>query len=520
MRRHYEFFARSTLAVTALAATSSSFADTQLRAEWYNNDCPLGMPASEQEEEGPYKMAITGAVAAVIAPKLVAGGVDLAAKKLQAAGEDRANDKTARTEDYFYLYTRSRKNILQSNCLIIVEADSFDGSSDGWALTDWRQYVTRVGTYQAPRMIFMAAVQTAPEGKLFRLVPTYLEIKDWRERSFWHSDRRDYNIAVTLSGIGQTSHFASLSMSFKGLTNNHRPWTLADNDLMMVEAATDFVPLAPISDEGTKLINSVETAYVNIDRAASILNEYKKWRKEEATRNDGTAPIPMPKLVRDPYRRELDTYCMAVRTANRDLDKTKREMPATCNFRVDEQLEVANAAKKAIEREADWLNWAAVTCWPDKSKRDEALKALAAPDSDGATCSDPKLPKNLPQPHTLVAGLVVVTEVVPGSKAAKFLGDALSSSSADVSKVIVDKIGPLSKEARDARDAADRALDQAITDADYKVEIAEAEYAELPDASPASKITTALMNRQAAWYAANVAYKAAGRNPPYPEGNP
>ena len=112
------------------------------------------------------------------------------------------------------------------------------------------------------------------------------------------------------------------------------------------------------------------------------------------------------------------------------------------------------------------------------------------------------------------------TEVIPGSKAAKFLGDALAASSADVSKVIVDKIGPISQAQRDARDSADRALDQAITDADYKVEIAEAEYAELPDGSLASKVTAARMKRQAAWYAANLAYKAAGRNPPYPDGNP
>ncbi|WCM94078.1 hypothetical protein M5C99_04920 [Acidovorax sp. NCPPB 2350] len=503
------------MALTALAAASSSFADTQLRAEWFNNPCPLGMPASEQE--APVKVAgIVGALAAVIVPKLVAGGVDLAAKKLQAAGEDRASDKTTRTEDYFYAYQRDRKNKLKSNCLIIVEAANFDGTLTGLTPTDWRLNATRVGTYQAPRMIFMAAVQTAPEGKLFRLVPAYLDIKDWRERSFWHSDRRDYNIAVTLSGIGQSSHFASLSMSLKGLSNN-RTWTLAGNDLMMVEAATDFVPLAPISDEGTKFINSVETAYVNKDRAASILDEYQKWRKEDAEKKAGQAPMAMPKLVRDPYRKALEEYCAAVRTANKDLDKTKREMPIACNYPADELLELASAAKKSVEREPDWLNWAALTCWPVQSDRDAAL---AAPDADGATCSAPRLPKSLPQPHTRVAALVVVTEVIPGSKAAKFLGDALSASSADVSRVIVDKIGPLSKEARDARDAAERALDQAITDADYKVDIAESEYAELPDGSPASKVTTALMKRQAAWYAANVAYKAAGRNPPYPEGNP
>lgn len=226
----------------------------------------------QTQAEAPVKfVGLIGAAAAVIVPKLVSGGVDLAAKKLQAAGTDRPNDMSARTDDYFYTYQRKRKNTLKSNCLIVVEAENFDGQLAGLDSTDWRRYATRVGTYQGARMIFMAAVQTAPEGKLFRLVPAYLKFDDWREHSFWNSNRRDYNIAVTLTAIGQTTHFASLSMNFKGLTNN-KTWTLAGNELVMGEATTDYVPLAPISDEGTKFVTSVESAWTAKDRAASILS--------------------------------------------------------------------------------------------------------------------------------------------------------------------------------------------------------------------------------------------------------
>jgi hypothetical protein len=220
----FDFVAKSTFALVAVGTSVSSLANTQLRAEWFNNPCPLGLP--QTKAEAPVKFAgLVGAIAAVIVPKLVSGGVDLAAKKLQAAGADRPNDMSARTDDYFYTYQRTRKNVLKSNCLIVVEAENFSGQVAGLATTDWRRYAPHVGTYQGSRMIFMAAVGIAPEGKLFRLVPAYLEIKDWRERSFWSSDRRDYNIAVTLSAIGQASHFASLSMSFKGLTSN-KTWTL------------------------------------------------------------------------------------------------------------------------------------------------------------------------------------------------------------------------------------------------------------------------------------------------------
>lgn len=515
MRRQFAFFARSTLALVAVTAAASSFAATQLRAEWFNNRCPLGMP--QTEAEAPVKFAgLVGAIAAVIVPKLVSGGVDLAAKKLQAAGSDRPNEMSARTDDYFYTYQRKRKNTLKSNCLIVVEAENFDGQLAGLGATDWRRYATRVGTYQGVRMIFMAAVETAPEGKLFRLVPAYLEIKDWRERSFWNSDRRDYNIAVTLSVIGQTSHFASLSMNFKGLTSN-KTWTLVSNELVMGDATTDYVPLAPISEEGTKFVASVESAWATKDHAASILDEYQKWLEDEAKKKAGTAEMPMPNLYRDAYLSLLDNYCASVRTANKDQEKSKREIPSACNFRLDQKFEAVAAAKKAVERAQDWRDWAAVTCWPDKTDR---ATALSAQDPNGAVCAEPKLPKRLPQSHTRVAGLVVVTEVIPGSKAAKFLGDALAASSADVSKVIVDKLPPLSQQARDAAAATDRTLAQAVVDADYKVEIAENELAELPSDAPASKVTAARMKRQAAWYAANNAYRAVGRNPPYPDGSP
>ena len=515
MRWMIYFITKCALASVAVTAAAPSFAETQLRAEWFNNPCPLGLPKTQAE--APVKFAgLVTAIAAVVVPKLVAGGVDLAAKKLQAAGADRPNAISARTDDYFYTYLRKRKNTLKSNCLIVVEAENFNGQVAGLDATNWRRYATRVGTYQSPRMIFMAAVETAPEGKLFRLVPAYLEIKDWRERSFWNGAQRDYNIAVTLSAIGQPSHFASLSVNFKGLTSN-KTRTIVDDELIMSEATTDYVPLAPLSDEGTKFIASVESAWATKDRAASILDGYQKWLKEEAEMKAGTAPMPVPNLYRAPYLGTLDNYCTLVRAANKDLDKSKREIPAACNFRLNQKSEAVAADKLEVERELDWRNWAAVTCWPDQADRDAAL---GAPDPNGAVCAEPKLPKSLPQSHTRVAGLVVVTEVIPGSKAAKFLGDALAASSADVSKVIVDKLPPLTQQARDAAAAADRTLAQAVIDADYKVEVAENELAELPGDAPASKVTAARMKRQAAWYAANNGYRAVGRNPPYPENNP
>jgi hypothetical protein len=483
-----------------------------VRAEWITGDCPKGLPSVAQE--APQKFSgLLAAVASVIVPKLVSGGIDLAAKSLQAAGSDRPSTLSARTSQDFYNYLRERKNTLWSKCLIVVEADNFNAPPVSAEPHPWRPMAPHVGSYQNPRMIFMVAVDTAQEGKLFRLVPAYLEINDWRERSFWNDDHRDYIFAFTLSVIGQATHFASVNLTLKDVVKRDKPYTLADT--LLNAAATDYVPLPPLSAEGTKYINAVESAWASSDRAASILDEKVKYDAEVADRAAGKLPPPMPDLYVKPYLTDLGNYCDAVRAANRDIDKSKWEMPATCKWNVDRQLDVATKSKKAVERAPIWLRWAEETCWPDPAVR---ARKLGTPNADGYECTPPSTIKKESKTHTRVAGLVTVTEVIPGSKAAKFLGDALAASSADVSKVIVGKIPPLTKEARDAANAADRALDQAVIDADYKVEIAEAELAELGSTAPTSKVTAARMKRQAAWYAANNAYRAAGRNPPYPEG--
>jgi len=499
------------LVFSTAAMHGPAIADPVVRAEWINGDCPKGLPSTVQE--APQKFSgVLAAVTAAIVPKLVSGGVDLAAKSIQAAGADRPSILSARTSQDFYNYLRERKNTLRSRCLVIVEAENFNATPVAAEPHTWRPAAPHVGSYQNARMIFMAAVDTAPEGKLFRLVPAYFEIKDWRERSFWNNDRRDYTFAVTLSVIGQTTNFASVSMTLKGVEKKDKAYILADT--LMNEAATDFVPLAPLSAEGTKYINSVELAWATKDRAASVLDEKVKYDTEVADRAAGRLPLPIPDLYVNPYLAELGNYCDAVRAANRDIDKSKWEIPAICNWKVDRQLDVATKSKKEAERSPVWLRWAEEVCWPDPVVR---TKNLAVPNVDGYECTPPTTIKKESKTHTRVAGFVTVTEVRQGSKAAKFLGDALAVSSADVSKVIVGKVPPLTQEARDAANTADRALDQAIIDADYKVQIAEAELAELDSAAPASKVTAARMKRQAAWFAANNAYRAAGRNPPYPE---
>ncbi|MDB5884653.1 MAG: hypothetical protein JWR74_824 [Polaromonas sp.] len=499
------------MALFTAAMHGVAVADPVVRAEWISGDCPKGLPLITQETPQKFAGLLAGVVA-VIVPKLVSGGVDLAAKSLQAAGADRPNALSARTSQDFYNYLRERKITLRSKCLIVVEADSFDATPVAAEPHTWRPLASHVGSYQNPRMIFMAAVDTAPEGKLFRLVPAYFEIMDWRERSFWNNDRRDYTFAVTLSVIGQTTNFASVSMTLKGVEKREKAYGLAD--ALMNEAATDFVPLPPLSAEGTKYVNNVELAWATKDRAASVLDEKVKYDVEALERASGKLPPPIPDLYVNPYLTELDKYCDAVRAANFDIAESKWEVPAICTWKVDQQLEVVTKSKKAVERNAVWLGWAEEVCWPDPAVR---TKNLATPKADGYECTPPTTIKNESKAHTRVAGLITVTEFRPGSKTAKLLGDALAASAADVSKVIASKVPPLSQEARDTANTSDRARDQAVLSADFEVQIAEAELAELDSAALASKVTAARMKRQAAWYAANNAYRAAGRNPPYPE---
>lgn len=510
MRKVFVLAIRTLVVVLVATVFKSSFASTEIRAEWYRGTCPKGLPTDVAE--APQKLApLLAGVVAVIVPKIVSGGVDLAAKRLQAAGEDRPNSMSARTDEYFYSYLRERKNVLHVRCLILVEADNFNGTATPTEPHPWRVNAPRVGSYQNERMIFMAAVETAPEGKLFRLVPAYMEIKDWRESSFFNRAHRDYSIVVSLTAIGAEKSFASVTMEFKDVERN-KIYTAAD--ALLGGATTDYVPLAQLSAEGTKHISNVESAWASKDKAAEILDAKQRFDNQASDRAAGKIPPSMPELYENPYLEKLNGYCSAVRVANQYLEKSKRETPQICNWELDKKLALAGEAKQAVERSVEWLTWAQETCWHDPATRAEEI---AKSHPKGHECSEPGSLANKTKPHTRIATLAVVTEVIPGSKAAKFLGNALSESKADVSKVIVDKLPALTAEARSTEEAAERALRQAVIEADYKVELAENELAELPEDAPASKVTEKRMKRQAAWYAANNAYRAVGRTPPYPE---
>ncbi len=509
MKRNATVILKVIILLVFLTFLPPCHAETEIRIEWINGACPMGLPATEKE--APQKLApLVAAIGAVIIPKLVAGGVDLAAKKLQAAGEDRPNIMSARTDDFFYHHLRERNNFVRARCLIIVEADNFNSTPTASPPHTWRPNTKRVGSFENARMIFMASVDLAPEGKLFRLIPAYLELKNWRESSFWNSDRRDYSFTVTMTAIGAAAHFASASIELKGLANNK---IYTANDSLMYEAKTDFLPLPPISAEGTAYINSVETAWIDKDRAASILDAKMAFDKEAAEKAAGKIPT-LPPLYREPYKGALTKYCTSVATANKNLDKTKQEVPTICNWELDAQLVAVEQARKQVERDADWIKWAQETCFTDPSNRARQIGQVT---EKGYLCEAPTSLKIAEKQHTRVTTLVAISEIIPGSKAAKFWGDALASGASDVSKAIVGALPPLTKESRDAVDAAKNALNQAVVLAEYKVEMAESALAELPKDAPNSQLTEARMNRQEAWFAANNALRAAGQLPRYPE---
>ncbi len=502
--------ALATVTFAMIFSGAARAADTEVRTEWYHDRCPKGLPLSA--EEAPQKFApIFAALVAVIAPKVVEGGIDFAAKRLQAAGEDRPSVKSGRTDGYFYSYLRERKNVLDSRCLIIVEAENFSAPLSASEPHPWRASTKRVGGYQNPKYIFMATVELAPEGKFFRLVPTYFEVTDWRESSVFNREHRNYNFAVTTSALGGDKPIASVSFNFKDIQRGH---TYTATDELLASAVTDFVPLPPLSQEGTKHVNAIETAWAPKDKAASILDTKMAFANRDADIAAGKVASPMPELYRSPYIEKLRDYCSSVRNANRDVEKSKREIPKECNWEVDQRLEQAESAKKSVERSPEWIAWAQRTCWHDPAER---ATEVALPHPDGHKCSTPGSIEDAAKSHTQVATIAAVTEVIPGSKTAKFLGDSLAANAAELSKPIVDHLPPLTKEARNAEDAAERALNQAVVENDYKVQLAEAELAELPENAPQSQITDKRMKRQAAWYAANNAYRAAGRVPPYPE---
>ncbi|VVE55645.1 hypothetical protein PHO31112_05016 [Pandoraea horticolens] len=504
------------VALAVVLTLSNAAGANELRVEWLNSPCPKGLPAQDAEEGAQKFAPIVGAVITVLAPKLIAAGIDLAAKKLQAAGSDRPDLLSARTDAFFYEYLRQRRNALQARCIVAVEAENFNAPLTEEEPHRWRINAPHVGGFINPRMIFMAAVEPAPEGKLFRLVPTYLEIGDWRVHSFFGGSKRDYNFTVSLTAIGAAKPFASTDLAFKGLSD-HTVYVASDP--VLSAQVSDFMPLPEVSTGGAKYVSDVETAWASKDRAASLLDAQYKISNEKKKRAEPGYEAPPgkePSVYNDGrYTAKLDAYCKGVAQSNKPLASAQRTVPAECNWRNQVALEAATSTKADAELRPTSLVWAAKTCWPDPTVRKQQL-AMPAP--KGYICTEPSTLAEAPSKlHTRVATLVVVSEVIPGSKAAKFFGDVLADSKADVSKVITDQLPPMTDQAKDAKDSAQRALQQAVVDADFQVTLAQNRLDELPADSPASKFTELRMKRQAAWYAANNAYRAVGRPPPYPE---
>jgi hypothetical protein len=492
------------LVVIALGcAMAKAQVPNQMRAEWLSQPCPLGLPAPT---EGARHAGVGALLLAAVAPKLIEGGVDMAAKALTAAGQAKEDALDARTNSFYYVSHHEGKNHINARCLVVVEAQTFDADSPPDSHLSWARTSTTLKRFSAPRMVFMAAVRPLPEGKFITLEPAYLELNGTRKSGFFSArGKLDYNFAIAMETPGSTKPFASSNFTFEGLTSSG---VYTSTHPVLQSAKSLPMPMPEVSAPGQAIQSQLAEIWAPRDRAAAILDRYIR-------RND-PRPAVQPSLYmpRSNTFEARQAYCQALSAANEKRPRSAFLSDPICDFAVAEARATLANALSDMELSQPLVSWAYEICYPDVNARNIRIES---PPVEGHSCQVPEQATKLHGlTYTYFTTHVVSSEVRPGSKFAKFLGEALSASKADVSRAFASKIPALTDAQKIAEEEGDRSARRAVLEADLAVEAAEATLAATPD-SPVATKTQAKLALLKAKFTANDAYRKSGRVPPYPE---
>jgi hypothetical protein len=460
----------------------------ETRVAW-SSTCFQDQPGTEA------RAAFLGPIAVALAPKLIEGAVDAAALALKKAGE-RAElaQSSGRAISRPYMVTAdSDLQISDEHRCLIVSRGRFPApvASEEGTLQSLVDVQERVFTFEA-------TVQHLSGEPYFQLAPYRLRVGTFEGTSLWSPNKRELSVAISMTVPGSSSPFASTVFTFEDIQRN-TDWNPSNQAAM--RKTSPLLALPPLPESGKKA-QAKQEAFI----APYVLAESTLIAKT-TTSPPQVAQPPNPLAANDVVAK-TDDLCAKVRSYNKDFPKSPISDPKCGREITLVKAELDKALLNAQSPDA-LESWARGVC-PKATGTGESLKCQAS--------YVPPVKPNARFGHMVVD--VSVVEARQGNKFAAFLGNAIGSAKADLTKAIAQQVIPEQKKAvQETKDAADRSAYREVILADLAVTQSEQELVELQaSGSPsASGLTTARALVIKAKIAANDAYRTAGLPLPYPE---
>ena len=454
----------------------------QTRVAWLSA-CP-------HQADDKSKFGFLGLIAGAVAPKLIEGAVDSAAAALKAAGQAKTSASTASNLSNFYGVTQEGDLKVLNPCLVVVRgkfSSSGASSTPAWADNDQLRGLSSV------QFMLEAKVYTLRSNKYFQLVPQYLEVTGFEDRSLTDSKDRDYTVAIAMSVPGGAQPFGSAELTFKdiavGVIRNPNDWRL--------RGATSMpITFPPESADVTKAKTKREAQLAPYLIAIDILSP-----------EDAPSPAAAPSLYAPATAASAaDALCKAVNDFNHPLPKQFQVSDDRCAYKLDAKKSVLDAELTKANRSPARQDWAANICKTPLKDADGKIVGCKE------LSDDPKLDT---AKFTYFTTQLTLSETREGSKFAAFLGTALGAAKDDVTAILKDKLVPKTQAQKDT-EADDRA---AVLLADLQVTKAEEELAATLLVEPAklADITAARITLLKAKIECNKAYRKANLPSKYPE---
>lgn len=465
----------------------------QTRVAWLAT-CPSD-PAPVLASEN-NRSALIGLLVAAVAPKLIDGAVDSAAGALKAAGQSKTFASTAKSATDFYGISQNADLAVAVSCLVVVRG-AFDDTKP--SPFQWATNSDELKGLQAASFQLEAKLKPLRGLKYFQLAPQYLKVGDFDETSLFDRKDRDYVVAVTFTVPGAAQPFGSAEMSFKDIVRNTE---LKDGDWRLRTASSLPIAFPAESADATKAKAKREAQLAPYLLALDILSTPTQKPFGKA-----------PDVYEDPaVQQRAKAFCDALEVQNRRLSKEHQLFDERCTYPMNKVRQDLDASLETANRNSARQAWAKSIC---KGYVEADPKKKTA-----ASCPDQPLAPDLAKARfTYFTTQLTLSETREGSKFALYLGNALSSSKADVSAALQAKLLPKSQAAKDSEEAAARAARTGVLVADLEVTKAEESLADalLQDPPVPAAITSARIALLKAKIAANEAHRKAGTPIPYPE---
>jgi hypothetical protein len=442
-------------------------------------------------EHGTKFIGLGGALAAVLAPRLIDAVVDHVTAGIRAGAEAESRVSVA-TPWLGHFYRVTATGELGRNagigCLVVIQ-----GRYDTIAVPFGSAMVG--DGLKSADIRFEAKLVSMPGLRYFQLVPQVLEVNRLSTNSFWTSDR-DLAIAVSLAAVGAAQPFASATFNFRGVAEG---MAITAPEARLAAAASPPIPY-PADLGDANLARAQQAA-----RAAPYLIA---MRAIDQRQSPSVPAIERPdELLDTSVVSALKPYCERLAEYNKGVAASLRVVDDRCAH----GLAVArDALEKAIDR---WWVGDAAYAWARRLCPDYEPRIA------GTACSIGFAEGIEQRSFGAFTTSAVVTEVRNPGRFAEMLAKAIGGSAAEVKTVLKDHLPEAREKASAARADADRLARRALIIADLEVQRREAvlEAVQGDQETSMAAVLAAQIDLAKAKISANDAYRKAGLEVPYPE---